>query len=68
MQRLSQPTAPCVQQYVWALGLIALDVSRDLRLLPLFLGVVALVPQTIMELQREERPLAAGGFGNDART
>jgi hypothetical protein len=58
MQRLSQPAAPCVQQYVWALGLLAAEVSRDLRLLPTYLGVVALVPQAILKL-REERRLAA---------
>jgi hypothetical protein len=32
-----------------------MEVSRDLRLLPTFLGVVALVPQTILKLRREER-------------
>ena len=59
MQRVSQPAAPCVQQYVWALALLAMEVSRDLRLLPTFLRVVALVPQTAMELRSEERRLAA---------
>jgi hypothetical protein len=59
MQRLSQPAEPCVELYDRALGLLALETSRDLRLLPTFLAILAMVPPTIMELRRDARRLAA---------
>jgi hypothetical protein len=45
--------------YLRQLGLLCFEVSRDLRLLPVFLGILKLVPGTLAELWREEKRLAA---------
>jgi hypothetical protein len=41
------------------LALLCREVAREPALLPLFVRIVALVPQTSMELKLEERRLAA---------
>jgi len=49
-----------ISAYLRALGLLCFEVSRDRRLLPLFVRIIALAPGTIAELRRgDQRRIAA---------
>ena len=41
---------PDIRLYLRALSAVALETSRDLRLLPLFLRLVLMIPSTVAKL------------------
>jgi hypothetical protein len=44
-----------VTTYLQAIAALAMEVAREPRLLPVFLGVIRLVPRTVEALQRARR-------------
>jgi hypothetical protein len=44
-----------IRRYLQQLAFAAQETSGDLRLLPLFVGILKLVPETVSELERAER-------------
>ena len=48
-----------VSQYLRAIAALALEVAEHPELLPLFVRIIALVPQTVAELSRDRRRIAA---------
>ena len=56
---ITQPAAPCVQQYVWALGLAALETAKNPKLLPVFVGLLKIATVTLLALDEAQRRLAA---------
>ena len=48
-----------IEAYLRALASAILETIREPRLLPVLIGVLRLAPQTLMELRRVDRRLAA---------
>jgi hypothetical protein len=48
-----------VRAYLLGLSRLCVEVSRDQRLLPVFLRILALAPATVAQLQKAQRRLAA---------
>ena len=48
-----------IPRYLLGLGALCFEVSRNPRLLPLFVCIIARVPSTLLELVREQKRIAA---------